>query len=194
MMHSAYNRLNSIFTFALCALVAAAFLSQLAGFTLKQEPNITLKLDSLRYLVKAPARYYLLPAGDSADFTFDLLADLRTIWNWNTKQLFVYVAAEYKNALNDLNEVVIWDSIIQQKEDAFLNLTRHVTEYGLQDHGFNLRGTEVTLTFTYHEMPITGFLLRNNQLPLIGSYIQKTNVYRSPPFLMPSTYTNVRSK
>ena len=47
--------------------------------------------------------------------TFDLNADLRSIFSWNTKQLFVYVQAEYETEDNKRNEIVLWDSIIQQK-------------------------------------------------------------------------------
>ena len=47
--------------------------------------------------------------------TFDVNADLRSVFTWNTKQLFVYVQAEYETQENRINEVVLWDSIVQQK-------------------------------------------------------------------------------
>ena len=34
------------------------------------------------------------------------------MWNWNVKQLFVYVTAEYETKPNVLNQVVVWDTII----------------------------------------------------------------------------------
>ena len=42
-------------------------------------------------------------------------ADLRGAFSWNTKQLFVYVQAEYETPNNQLNQVVLWDVILQQK-------------------------------------------------------------------------------
>jgi hypothetical protein len=40
-------------------------------------------------------------------------ADLSSLFTWNTKQLFVYVTAEWPAAnVNETNEAVIWDAII----------------------------------------------------------------------------------
>ncbi len=47
--------------------------------------------------------------------TFNLEADLRSAFSWNTKQLFVFLRAEYWSDEGKLNQVVLWDSIIQQK-------------------------------------------------------------------------------
>ncbi|KAF4120478.1 Signal peptidase subunit [Geosmithia morbida] len=49
--------------------------------------------------------------------TFSLDADLSSLFTWNTKQLFVYVTAEWPAAdpespAGATNEAVIWDSII----------------------------------------------------------------------------------
>ena len=53
---------------------------------------------------------------------FFLFADLTPLFNWNTKQLFLYVQAEYTNAQGVKNEVVIWDKIVRSKEEANLAL------------------------------------------------------------------------
>lgn len=55
------------------------------------------------------------------DLALDL--DLTPLFNWNTKQLFLYVQAEYTNAQGVYNEVVIWDKIVRSKEDANLTLS-----------------------------------------------------------------------
>lgn len=51
-----------------------------------------------------------------------VVPDLSPLFNWNTKQLFVYLQAEYSDAQGVKNEVVIWDKIIRTKEDANLSL------------------------------------------------------------------------
>jgi len=38
---------------------------------------------------------------------FDLNADLTPVFNWNVKQLFVYLVAEYKTKNNQVNQVFI---------------------------------------------------------------------------------------
>jgi len=70
------------------------------------------------------SRYASTPraSGEQALINFDLDADLRGVWNWNTKQLFVYVMAEYKTKNAQLNQAVIWDTIVQEEEFALLQM------------------------------------------------------------------------
>ena len=42
---------------------------------------------------------------DLGYLTFDLQADLTPLFNWNAKQLFVFLAAEYETVDNKLNQV-----------------------------------------------------------------------------------------
>ena len=53
--------------------------------------------------------------------TFDLKADLTPLFNWNVKQLFLYLTAEYETQANVVNQVVLWDKIIQRGENAVLD-------------------------------------------------------------------------
>lgn len=52
----------------------------------------------------------------------DPCSDLTPLFNWNTKQLFLYIQAEYTNAQGIYNEVVIWDKIVRNKEEANITL------------------------------------------------------------------------
>ncbi len=47
--------------------------------------------------------------------TFDLEADLRSVFSWNTKQLFVFLQAEYETEENGVNQIVLWDNIVEKK-------------------------------------------------------------------------------
>ncbi|KAH9041153.1 signal peptidase 22kDa subunit [Lactarius hengduanensis] len=51
---------------------------------------------------------------------FNITADLSPLFHWNTKQLFVYLEAEYTNAKGVRNQVVFWDRIIRRQEDAVI--------------------------------------------------------------------------
>lgn len=51
---------------------------------------------------------------------FSLEADLSTLFTWNTKQLFVYVTAEWPASENTTNSAVIWDSIITSPSADYL--------------------------------------------------------------------------
>lgn len=49
---------------------------------------------------------------DQAILSLGINADLRSVFNWNVKQIFVYITAEYETEANVLNQVVVWDAII----------------------------------------------------------------------------------
>ena len=53
-------------------------------------------------------------------FTAPSALDLTPLFNWNTKQLFLYLQAEYEDAKGTKNEVVIWDRIVRTKDAANL--------------------------------------------------------------------------
>jgi signal peptidase complex subunit 3 len=56
----------------------------------------------------------------------NITADLQSLFTWNTKQLFVFVAAEYATPKNVLNQISLWDTIVERKENATIaQLTRN---------------------------------------------------------------------
>uniref|UniRef100_A0A453LLE0 Signal peptidase complex subunit 3 n=1 Tax=Aegilops tauschii subsp. strangulata TaxID=200361 RepID=A0A453LLE0_AEGTS len=57
-------------------------------------------------------------ANDEVSMTLNISADLSSLFTWNTKQVFVFVAAEYETPQNALNQVSLWDGIIPAKEHA----------------------------------------------------------------------------
>lgn len=76
---------------------------------------------------------------DLGHLTFDLSADLNPLFNWNVKQLFLYLTAEYKTKDNDLNQVVLWDKIVQRGDNAILDLKNMHTKYYFWDDGNGLK-------------------------------------------------------
>eukprot|EP00914_Ancora_sagittata_P032190 GHVO01065189.1.p1 GENE.GHVO01065189.1~~GHVO01065189.1.p1 ORF type:complete len:171 (+),score=17.73 GHVO01065189.1:15-527(+) len=93
---------------------------------------------------------------DRAILQFSLDADLTSAFQWNTKQLFVYVTAEYETPKNGRNSVVIWDQIIQNKKDAKFS-KRASNKYPLTDqHHSTLIGNNITLHLKFSYMPHFG--------------------------------------
>lgn len=88
------------------------------------------------------------------------------MFNWNVKQLFVYVTAEYESGSHPRNSVVVWDRVVQNASSAILRLNNAPSKYPLIDHGTGLRGATVALKVNYDVMPITGSLYTSS----IGSY------------------------
>ena len=63
---------------------------------------------------------------------FDMKADMRHLFNWNTKLVFIYVTAEYETQINGLNQIVIWDYIIEDlkvKGSQFLFLQSSTRQF-----------------------------------------------------------------
>ena len=71
--------------------------------------------------------------------TFDLKANLTPLFNWNVKELFLYVMAEYKTASNVRNEVFLWDKVLVREENANLEYNNMNTDYYFFDDGVGLR-------------------------------------------------------
>lgn len=88
-------------------------------------------------------------------------ADLSGVWNWNVKQLYVYVTASYTSPSGTSNEVVIWDSIVSNSSNSQLNLKGVYNDYPLFDRGQDLRARPIALALHWDVMPITGYLYRD---------------------------------
>lgn len=65
--------------------------------------------------VKGRPHYYSTKREEYAHVTFDLDADLSSLFNWNTKQIFTWISASYPSdkpgSVPD-SEIVVWDAII----------------------------------------------------------------------------------
>lgn len=45
----------------------------------------------------------------------NLTADLQESFTWNTRQIYLWLTAEYKTEKNQLNQAVFWNWIIESK-------------------------------------------------------------------------------
>tara|TARA_B110000090_G_C13127508_1_gene348758 strand:- start:125 stop:499 length:375 start_codon:yes stop_codon:yes gene_type:complete len=116
-MHNVWVRLNGVIFFALTVLLGLATMAAFSTYLHKGTPEIkVLKLNKLKTLRN-------FGGVDRALLSFDIHADLRPAFHWNLKQLFVYVVAEYESKKNPLNQVVIWDKIIESEGDALLKVS-----------------------------------------------------------------------
>ncbi|XP_029082222.1 signal peptidase complex subunit 3 isoform X1 [Monodon monoceros] len=96
---------------------------------------------------------------DLGFITFDVTADLENIFDWNVKQLFLYLSAEYSTKNNALNQVVLWDKIVLRGDNPKLLLKDMKTKYFFFDDGNGLKGNRnVTLTLSWNVVPNAGIL------------------------------------
>jgi signal peptidase complex subunit 3 len=152
-MHSPWARANAALTFFGSAAAVLCALTALTDFAHVGDPRISLQLTSVKRL--APHR----GGSDQAVLGMSLDADLRPAFGWNTKQLFVFIRAEYKTDDNIVNEVVLWDRIVRSKDEAVLSIPSVKHKYAFLDRGSGLRGRDLTLTLAWNHMPRVGALL-----------------------------------
>ena len=151
-MHSYWQRLNALFFFALSVLGFLSFMAAGTTYWHSASPVVDLKLE--RILLRK-----IYGAGhDQAILSLGIYADLRSVYNWNVKQLFVYVTAEYETDANVLNQVVIWDTIVEEPSQALIKADFAVNKYSLTDQGYGLRDNNVTLVLNWNIVPSTGLL------------------------------------
>ncbi|KAJ9617002.1 hypothetical protein H2200_000723 [Cladophialophora chaetospira] len=117
-MHSALNRLQTSFGyFTSCAFTLACIIAVLSIVPVPAptgSPSASISVRNVQ-VVKGRPHYYSPKREEYAQVRFDLDADLSSLFTWNTKQLFVYVTANYpsgKDGNSGMSEAVIWDSII----------------------------------------------------------------------------------
>jgi len=92
-MYSYFVRANVIVFFSLSALVV---LSAACCFTASlHDPPISTHLNYEIIQFRNSNRAYV--NGEQVIFDFDIQSDLRPIWNWNVKQLFVWITVTYES-------------------------------------------------------------------------------------------------
>lgn len=122
-MHNALNRLSTTFSFASsCALTLACVIALLSIIPVpapSSSPTASIAVTNVQ-VVKGRPHYYASKREEYAQIRFDLDADLSGLFTWNTKQVFVYVTANYpSNSNGGSSEAVIWDTIISTTSTPF---------------------------------------------------------------------------
>jgi len=157
-MHTVLSRGNAIFAYSLSVLACLTFCCFLS--TVFLDYNTTVDINTVKVLVKNVPDYSASREKKDLGFlTFDLKADLTSLFNWNVKELFLYLTAEYKTRENELNQVVLWDKILLRGENALLDYKNLNTKYYFWDDGNGLKGNKnVTLTLSWNIVPNAGLL------------------------------------
>lgn len=164
-MHSFFNRVqsaaSSFSTIVLFVSIVVACMSWLQLYASgashcvsrisNVQPKVTLRTSRRFGSTGAPK--------ENARISFDLDVDLTPLFNWNTKQVFVYLAADYDGLRSDVkNSVTFWDMIIPNKKDAVLKLKNQRGKYSVWDTSNTLAGRNATIKLKWNVQPHVGFL------------------------------------
>ncbi|GJJ06183.1 hypothetical protein Clacol_000372 [Clathrus columnatus] len=174
------NGVSALLSSCLMALLAAIALSSLAIQSTRPEPQGRLNIKPIKVQVSYTCDFvkgtseHLRGKQDFAFFQFDFEGDLTSLFDYNTKQLFLYLTAEYYNAQGVKNNVVLWDRIIRRKKDAKLRLKGIKPKY---------RFREISKSFT--DASAANFTLNYNSMPWVGllttGHVGQTEPIPFPP-------------
>jgi len=114
-MHSTIVRAQTVFGFFTTVAFAVAALIAFSDVFSARTPSADVLVKDVQ-VVRGRPHYYSTKKEEYAHIRFSLTADFSSLFNWNTKQIFVYVTASWPSNSSDSsvpeNEAVIWDTII----------------------------------------------------------------------------------
>ncbi|KAI8971966.1 signal peptidase 22kDa subunit [Mycotypha africana] len=174
-MYNLQQRANNVFSFAITVggvvLAVIAIISAITGY--ESANHRLLKVDAANLKV-VTRRYgpddtdYRSSKSEFARLSFDIDADFTPVFNWNTKQIFVTVVAEYEKKNFGRNHVVLWDKIITSKDKAHLKLRNVRNKYAMID-----------ISQQWNLMLITDFSYENANLTLLWDITPYVGVLQS---------------
>ncbi|KAH7916614.1 signal peptidase 22 kDa subunit [Hygrophoropsis aurantiaca] len=154
-MHSIYSRVNAVSgLWSTCLMVLLGAIA-LSSMFLSADPKGDVSVTSLK-VFHGKAKRYPYKKQEFGFVNFNITADLTPLFNWNTKQLFLYLEAEYTNAQGVKNDVVLWDRIVRRKEDAVINFSGK-NKYKFRD-----------LSKTFKNVAPAHYALKYNVMPYVG--------------------------
>ncbi|KAJ7326796.1 hypothetical protein JRQ81_016555, partial [Phrynocephalus forsythii] len=145
-MNTVLTRANSLFAFSLSVMAALTFGCFIT--TAFKERSVPVSIAVSRVMLKNVEDF--TGPGERSDLgiiSFDINADIlyikfdtkiHCIFDWNVKQLFLYLSAEYSTKNNALNQVVLWDKIILRGDNPKLVLKDMKSKYFFFDDGNGL--------------------------------------------------------
>ncbi|CAH2300479.1 signal peptidase complex subunit 3 [Pelobates cultripes] len=157
-MNTALSRANSLFAFSLSVMAALTFGCFIT--TAFKDRVVPVNIHVSRVMLENVEDFTgPRERSDLGFITFDLNSAVQPIFDWNVKQLFIYLSAEYSTRSNALNQVVLWDKIILRGDNPKLSLKEMKSKYFFFDDGNGLKGNRnITLTLSWNVVPNAGIL------------------------------------
>jgi len=153
------NRGNNLVAFTMTTMSVLTFLcfasTALTNYT--DPVDYSVKVNKIR--LRSIQNYRESENSDLGILKFDLQADFSPVFNWNVKQLYIYLLAEYPTEKNVKNQIVLWDKIMLREHNQQLNMNNHAMKYYFKDTGAGLIGNDnVTVTLHWNVVPNAGQL------------------------------------
>ncbi|TFK27189.1 signal peptidase 22 kDa subunit [Coprinopsis marcescibilis] len=170
-MHSIFARINNtsaLLSSCLMALLAAIAVST---FVFTAQPSGNVNIASVQ-VQSGQTRRYATKRQDLAYVDFNITADFTPLFNWNTKQVFLYLQAEFDDRKGVKNEVVVWDRIVRSKDQAKISV--------IGKNKYNLR----ELSASFKNISPASYSLKYNIMPYVGvlTYGEAARTTEDVPF------------
>ncbi|ODV64109.1 signal peptidase complex subunit SPC3 [Ascoidea rubescens DSM 1968] len=155
----------STFALVLCCLIFTSSYVQLLHDRCFDLPSTIsdISLDTSLKFSRIHGSLNKKPKENARLTSFSLQTDLSPLFNLNTKQVFVYLTAEYHsvnrkdNSIS--NKLIFWDKIIISKDDATLNLTNLKSKYSVYDIEKSFNHKNATVRLEWNIQPWVGPLI-----------------------------------
>ncbi|BGP03211.1 Signal peptidase complex subunit [Rhodotorula toruloides] len=158
-MHSLAQRLSNIS--ALATTVLLTLLAAISATTFLIPANLApafLSVPHLNVLLGRSQHDWRAKEREFAFVKFDLKADLSPLFNWNTKQVFVYLTADYATPEYPDNTVVVWDRIVRSPRHARIDVQDGKQKYEFKEISSTFSNVSATFSLQYQVQPYVGVL------------------------------------
>ncbi|XP_061951020.1 signal peptidase complex subunit 3B-like isoform X2 [Populus nigra] len=125
-MHSFGYRANALLTFALTILALMCAIASFSDNFNFPSPSAQIQIVKFNWFQKQ------VHGNDEVSLTMNITADLQSLFTWNTKQLFIFVAAEYETPQNSLNQVQIGVRNLKCLSGMLLYLPKSMRNFGFK--------------------------------------------------------------
>ncbi|KAG9132703.1 hypothetical protein Leryth_020904 [Lithospermum erythrorhizon] len=98
-MHSFGYRINALLTFSVTILALMCAIASFSDNFNSPSPSSEVQVMKINWFQKKP------DGDDEVSLTLNISANLQSLFTWNTKQVFVFLAAEYQTPKNVLNQI-----------------------------------------------------------------------------------------
>uniref|UniRef100_A0AC35TZX8 Signal peptidase complex subunit 3 n=1 Tax=Rhabditophanes sp. KR3021 TaxID=114890 RepID=A0AC35TZX8_9BILA len=160
-MYNIWARINNIFAFTTSVLAVATFAAFLSSYLQVHTATAVISADNVR-VKSVPYDANGGAMSDYAHMNLNIEADLTPLFNWNVKELFVYLVANYKTKKNAVNQVVLWDQVVLRNDRVVINEKALNPKYYFIDEGRHLLShPNVTLTLNWETIPNSGFMFHS---------------------------------
>eukprot|EP01139_Manchomonas_bermudensis_P025848 Amastigsp_a847039_18.p1 type:complete len:193 gc:universal Amastigsp_a847039_18:47-625(+) len=190
-LHNMLHRGNMVVSTGFMYLFFLLIAIWAAGFMFNEKPSFQVELGEVVMLTQERFMPFLPEESkksrplerDVCNMTLNIRADLRSLFAYNTKEVFAFITAEWRTKKHPTNQMVIWDRIMLDPSEAVFEFNGTAIEYLLTDHGHNFRGAELTLTASWNTIPFTGQLFwgsdpRTTRLTLPTAYTHNPIIRR----------------